>query len=743
MFVRTGLQRFRAVGSQTLVRYASKKTQQQPLIVKKAATGSSRFAAKPKTEIKPEPQAAEQQPEIKSRKPTAAAQPPPTAKPKGRESHSVEPEAVPKAKKTEKKKAKKKENVVRERKVEKRPTVRIPKFINLADLSSLLKLRLQNLQVQMEEMGFEDLDHDHIIDAETASLIVEELGFKPVLEVETNDTASSITSAVPNFVDIVAQEVPEDAPLRPPIVTIMGHVDHGKTTILDYLRKSSVAAGEHGGITQHIGAFAANLGSGKEICFLDTPGHAAFLNMRQRGANVTDIVILVVAADDSVMPQTKEAIKHAQNAGVPIIVAVNKVDRPDADVERVVGDLAANGVDVEAYGGETQVIPVSGLKGTGIDKLEEAIITLSEILEIKSPAEGKAEGWIVESEVKKGVGAVATVLVRRGTLSTGNFIVAGTKWCKVRSLTNDKGKRVKTAGPGIPVEVLGWKELPEAGDEVLTADNEGHAKVTTEGRVLQQAEEQKAKQIEVINKQRKQQRIEQEREAERQERARLGLPEEQAAEIVEDGPNKLSFVVKADVSGSAEAVSDSIQGLGNDDIAASVLYSGVGTITESDVTRAEVANASILAFNLKTPKDVASLAARKNVEIINHSIIYRLLEDVTERLSAQLKPEIKHKVLGEALIKDVFEISVKKSKNIHVAGVRVSNGILNRKAKVKVLRNRKEVYNGSFTSMKHHKDEVNEAKKDTECGLSFDGWTGFEAGDVIQTYEEIVIPRHL
>lgn len=729
-----------------MVRYASKSKRQQPVIVKKAAAGSSRFAAKPKADIKPEPPVAQQPEEMKKKaeRPPPPPPPPPQPKSKANEAPSVEQEIVQKAKKAEKKKAKKKENVVRERKVEKRPTARIPKFINLADLSSLLKLRLQNLQVQMEEMGFEDLSHDHIIDAETASLIVEELGFKPVLEVETNDTSSSSTSILPNFADIVAQEIPDDAPLRPPIVTIMGHVDHGKTTILDYLRKSSVAAGEHGGITQHIGAFAVDLGGGKEICFLDTPGHAAFLNMRQRGANVTDIVILVVAADDSVMPQTKEAIKHAQNAGVPIIVAVNKVDRPDADVERVVGDLAANGVDVEAYGGETQVIPVSGLKGIGIDKLEEAIVTLSEILEIKAPSQGKAEGWIVESEVKKGVGAVATVLVRRGTLSTGNFIVAGTKWCKVRSLTNDKGKRVKTAGPGIPVEVLGWKELPEAGDEVLTADNEGHAKRTTEGRVLQQAEEQRAKQIEAINEQRRQQRIEQEREAERQERARLGLPEEETtAEATEEGPNKLSFVVKADVSGSAEAVADSIQGLGNEDIAASVLYSGVGDITESDVTRAEVANAFILAFNIKTPKDVASVAARKNVEIINHSIIYRLLEDVTERLSAQLKPEIKHKVLGEGLIKDVFEISVKKAKNIQVAGVRVANGVLNRRAKVKVLRNREEVYNGSFSSMKHHKDEVNEAKKDSECGLSFEGWTGFEAGDVIQTYEEIVIPRHL
>ena len=622
--------------------------------------------------------------------------------------------------------------------VQKRPQVTIPKFITVANLAYMFKLRLSDLQRRMRRLGFEETQHDFLLDSETASLIADELGFEVVI----NDKED---------IDIFPAPISQDlstVQLRPPIVTIMGHVDHGKTTILDYLRKSSIAAGEHGGITQHIGAFSVKLpNSDKKICFLDTPGHAAFLNMRQRGANVTDIVILVIAADDSVMPQTKEAIKHAKAAGVPMIVAVNKIDRPDADPEKVIGDLAANEVDVEPYGGDTQVIPVSGLKGTGIDKLEEAILTLSEVLDLRAPAEGNAEGRIIESEVKKGVGAVATVLVRRGTLKPGSFIVAGNTWCKVRSLTSDLGKIVKSAGPSVPVEVLGWKELPDAGDEVLEATNEDHAKRVVENRIEREKQIREAKDIDVINEKRRQLHVEQEIQKRRRERVRLGLPseEEEKSQKSSDGEEKseLKFIVKADVSGSAEAVVDSIVGLGNNLVSASVLYSGVGSVTESDVTRAETANASILAFNLRFSKEAASLAARRHVEIINHAIIYRLLEDVTARLTALLKPEIKHKVLGEALVKEVFEISLKKSKKVVIAGCRVSNGQLTRNALVKVLRNKEIVYIGKFSSMQHHKDEVSEAKKDSECGLSFDDWDKFQSGDVIQTYEEIKIQRHL
>lgn len=619
-----------------------------------------------------------------------------------------------------------------------KPVISLPTFITLSNLADLLKTRLSDLQKLMSSQGFEQTGHDFIIDKETAHLVADELGY----EVAADDSDAAK--------DIFAVPLPEDRsnlPLRPPIVTIMGHVDHGKTTILDYLRKSSVAASEFGGITQHIGAFNVTLASNKKqsICFLDTPGHAAFLNMRQRGANLTDIVVLVVAADDSVMPQTKEAIKHAKSAQVPMIVAVNKCDRPDANPDKVVADLATCDVDVEDYGGETQVVRVSGKTGLGIDKLEESILTLAEMLELRAPNTGNAEGWVLESQVKKGVGSVASVLVRRGTLKPGAFLVAGNVWCKVRSLKNDQGKVVKEAKPGTPVEVLGWKELPSAGDEALQADSEGHAKQVVSNRLVREEQIRAARDIQVINEKRVQMRLDQEKDAQRQERIRMGLPveEESSGQATESGENTLTFIVKADVSGSAEAVRDSIQSLGNDKIKASVLYMGVGDVTETDVSRAQSAQATILTFNVKTPKDVDSVAARSSVKIVNHSIIYRLLEDVTSMLSAQLAPDIKHKVLGEASIREVFSIANKRSKPTKVAGVRVLNGVLARKARVKVLRDGSQVFEGTFSSMKHNKDDVTEAKKDSECGLSFDGWDKFEAGDKIQTYEEIVIPRHL
>ncbi|ANB15091.1 translation initiation factor 2 [Sugiyamaella lignohabitans] len=621
----------------------------------------------------------------------------------------------------------------------KKPVIALPKFVTVTNFADILKLRFTDLQKRMKALGFEDVNHDFIIDEETAHLIADELGYEVVI--------NEIQGA-----DLFAAPLPEDmsgVPLRPPIVTIMGHVDHGKTTVLDYLRKSSVAASEHGGITQHIGAFSVKMVNTKrEICFLDTPGHAAFLNMRQRGANITDIVILIVAADDSVMPQTKEAIKHAKAANVPVIVAINKIDRPDADAEKVLSDLAANGVEIEDYGGDTQTVRVSGKTGQGIDKLEEAILTLSEVLDIRSPPDGKVEGWIIESQMKKGLGSVATVLVRRGTLKPGSVIVAGTKYCKVRMIKNDQGKVVKSAGPGTPVEVLGWKELPEAGDEVLEAESEQLAKQVVENRIARADQIKESQDILAINEKRRQMHLNQLKEQEREERLKLGLPleekmAEQDAEAAEKGSEKINFIIKADVSGSAEAVKDSIEGLGNEDIQASVLYSGVGDVTESDVTRAQTSNAVILTFNVKAPREVMAAASKAKVELMSHTIIYRLLEEVSTMLGSKLKPDIKHKVLGEASIREVFSISTKKSKPLLIAGCKVTNGILTRKSPVKVLRNGKVVYTGAFTSMKHHKDEVKEAKKDSECGISFENWDDFKEGDSIQTFEEIIVPRHL
>lgn len=633
----------------------------------------------------------------------------------------------------------------RSRAQRKRVKVTIPKFITLSNFSNLLSTPLNVLQPKMNRMGFTDLTHDHILDSETAMLIADDLGFDAVAE---EIQGVDLTPAK----DGDDEQIRMKWPLRPPIVTIMGHVDHGKTTILDYLRKSSIAAGEHGGITQHIGAFSVTLNTEngkKRICFLDTPGHAAFLNMRERGANVTDVVVLVVAANDSVMPQTKEAIKHAKAAGVSMIVAVNKCDLEDVNPDKVVSDLSANGVDVEDYGGDTQVVRVSGKTGMGIRELEEAIVTLAEIKELRAPTNGKCEGWVIESQVKKGLGASATVLVRRGTVKPGTYIVAGKTWCKVKSLRDDHGKNVKSAGPGTPVEITGWKTLPEAGDEMLEAGSESVAKQVMENREARAQQEREAQDIVLINEKRKQMHEEQERNKVREERLRMGLSAEVEASTLEELEKSLqhekkivSFIVKADVSGSAEAVADSLEGLGNHEISAHVLYRGVGPVTDTDLSRAEAAQAEILTFNLATERDIRNKAEKKSITITPHKIIYKLLEDVTSKLASQLEPEIKQKVLGEATIRSIFEVTIKK-KTTPVAGCRVTNGLISKKAKVRVLRDREIVYTGTFSSLKHFKDEVEEVKKDTDCGIVFDKFSGFEEGDMIQTYEEIEVPRYL
>jgi translation initiation factor IF-2 len=377
-------------------------------------------------------------------------------------------------------------------------------------------------------------------------------------------------------------------PQRPPVVTIMGHVDHGKTTLLDWLRKSSVAASEHGGITQHIGAFSVPMASGKVITFLDTPGHAAFLSMRQRGANVTDIIILVVAADDSVKPQTVEAIKHAKAAGVPMIVAISKVDKEGSNAERVKQDLARNNVEIEDFGGETQVVGVSGKTGQGMEELEEATITLSEILDMRAPTDGQAEGWVLEGSKKKS-GRVATVLVRRGTLRVGDVIVAGTTWAKIRTLHNEAGIEVASAGPGMPVEVDGWKDQPNAGDEVLQAPDEGKAKGVVAFRAKHAERLKLARDMDAINEAR---RLEQEK----RERVKLAMPEDAVADTkdAEPGIKHMNFIVKADVGGSVEAVLESISALGNQEVRANVLRTGVGKISEFDIEHAAAANGSYI-----------------------------------------------------------------------------------------------------------------------------------------------------
>ena len=476
----------------------------------------------------------------------------------------------------------------------------------------------------------------------------------------------------------------------------MGHVDHGKTTLLDWLRKSSVAASEHGGITQHIGAFSVSMPSGRLITFLDTPGHAAFLDMRQRGANVTDIVILVVAADDSVKPQTLEALKHAQAAKVPIIVAVNKVDKEDADVDRVKQDLARYGVEIEEYGGDTQVVPVSGKTGRGMAELEDAVIALADLLDMRAETDGAAEGWILEATTKK-AGRVATVLVSRGTVRPGDVIVAGSTWARVRTLRDAGGAHVLAAGPGTPVEIDGWREQPSAGEQVLPAESEQQAKDVVDYRIELAERDQMATDMAALNEARRlaQQKLEQE-ELNEKGTGTSATGDTASAVKSQPGVKDVYFVIKADVSGSVEAVLNSVTALGNSEVRPHILRSGVGPVTEFDIEHVATAQGYIISFNTTLEPSMVRLADEAGVQILDHSIIYRLVDDVKAKLSEHLPPIITQRVLGEAEVVRIFEISVKRQGKVPIAGCKVRHGIVTRKGKVRIMRNREMIYNGIF-----------------------------------------------
>ena len=585
----------------------------------------------------------------------------------------------------ERKRQKKKDKAVQRAAAPPTPII-LPEFISIANLAAALRVRSEDFTRKMTELGFEETGNDHVLDAETAGLIATEFNFEPIVDRSESE-------------DLQARPPAEDKsslPARPPVVTIMGHVDHGKTTLLDWLRKSSVAASEHGGITQHIGAFSVSMPSGRIITFLDTPGHAAFLSMRQRGANVTDIVILVVAADDSVKPQTIEAINHAKAAKVPIIVAVNKIDKADANAERVKLDLGRHGVEVEDFGGDTQVVCVSGKTGQGMDELEDAAVALADILDMRAETDGPAEGWVLEATTKK-AGRVATVLVRRGTMRPGDVIVAGNTWARVRSLRNEAGVQVPSAGPGTPVEVDGWREQPAAGDEVLQAPDEQKAKTVVELRLDRAQRIQMATDVAAVNETR---RLEQEK-REREDQPAVTEVDGQETpgppEIVSAGVKEVFFIVKADVSGSVEAVLNSISALGNSDIRAHVLRSGVGPVTEFDVEHAAVAKGHVVAFNTVVDANISRMAEAAGVEILENNIIYRLVDDVKGRLEEQLTPLTTQKVVGEAEVAQVFEINVKGRVSVLVAGCRVRNGVVTRTGKVRVLRDKEVVFDGTFS----------------------------------------------
>jgi translation initiation factor IF-2 len=570
--------------------------------------------------------------------------------------------------------------------------ISLPEYISVANLAGALRLRVEDFVQKLGELGFEDVQNDHILNAEHAGLIAQEYNFEPIFQAQEDD--GDLYPAPP-----LEPEAYAELPARPPVVTIMGHVDHGKTTILDYMRSTSVAATEFGGITQHIGAFSVPLANGKKITFLDTPGHSAFETMRARGANVTDIVVLVVAADDSVMPQTIEAIKHAQAANVPMIVAINKIDKAQADPDAVKLDLGRHGIEIEDFGGDIQAVCVSGKTGQGIPDLEEAISTLSEMLDHRADPAAPVEGWVLEGTTKKS-GRVATVLVRSGTLRQGTALVAGTTWTRVRTLRNEAGAVVKEVGPGMAVEIDGWRDQPIAGDEVLQANDEQHASSVTGLRSEKVDREQMARDMEAINESR---RLEAERRAAEEAAAKAVENGEEVAVAAqkETGPEVVSFIVKGDVSGSVEAVIDSVSALGNAEVSSRILRHGVGAPSEFDISHAADAKGHIINFNTTIPGHVAKLAEEKGVRILDSNIIYRVVENVKDLLSEKLAPKVVQKVTGEVEIAAIFELGLGGRKKMKVAGSKVRNGVVDRGTKARVLRGEKIIHDGK-SSPRHN-----------------------------------------
>jgi translation initiation factor IF-2 len=494
----------------------------------------------------------------------------------------------------------------------------------------------------------------------------------------------------------------------------MGHVDHGKTSLLDALRKTDVVSGEAGGITQHIGAYQVQLKGGQKITFLDTPGHAAFTAMRARGAKVTDLVILVVAADDGLMPQSVEAIAHARAAGVPIIVAVNKIDKGDSNPTRVKSELLQHEIQVEDMGGETLAVEVSATKGTNLDKLEEAILLQAELLDLKANPDRSAEGAVIEAKLDKGRGAVATLLVQRGTLKVGDILVAGSEFGRVRLLINDRGETVQSAGPAMPVEVLGLSGVPEAGDEFVVVDSESRAREVTEYRARKR------------------------REARQATSSRQSL--DQLLKTRKDGEKRLlPLVIKSDVQGSVEAIIGALDKLGTDEVGAQILQSGVGGITESDVILAQASGAAIIGFNVRAANQVRDRAKRDGVEIRYYNIIYNVVDDVKAVLSGMLAPEVRENFLGNAEVLEVFSIS----KVGKVAGCRVTEGVVRRGAKVRLIRDQVVIHEGELSTLKRFKDEVREVQTGQECGMAFAGYQDLAKGDVIECYEVETIQRAL
>jgi translation initiation factor IF-2 len=546
-----------------------------------------------------------------------------------------------------------------------------------------------------------------VIDADTAQLIAEEMGHT-VKRVAASDVEEGLFDVVDDSTDTEP---------RSPVVTVMGHVDHGKTSLLDALRHANVVSGEAGGITQHIGAYqVTSPESGKKITFIDTPGHAAFTAMRARGAKVTDIVVLVVAADDGVMPQTVEAINHAKAAKVPMIIAINKIDKPDAKPERVRTELLQHEVQVESFGGDVVDVEVSAKNKTNLDKLLEMIALQAELLDLKTNAERPAEGTVIEARLDRGRGPVATVLVQRGTLRVGDIIVAGAEMGRVRALINDQGETIDEAGPSVPVEVLGFNGPPEAGDRLAVVENEARARQVTSYRAHQKRENAAAS----ISGMR-------------------GSLEQMMSQLKTSGRKEFPLIIKADVQGSLEAILGSLEKLGTDEVAARILHAGVGGISESDVTLAEGFNAAIIGFSVRANKEAAAAAKRNGIEIRYYNIIYDLVDDIKKAMSGLLAPTLRETMLGNAQILEVFNIS----KVGKVAGCRVTDGSVERGANVRLIRDNVVVHEGKLSTLKRFKDEVKEVQSGQECGMAFENYGDMRVGDVIECYRVETIQRSL
>jgi translation initiation factor IF-2 len=590
-----------------------------------------------------------------------------------------------------------KEKLVRE--------VTVPEAITIQELANRMSERAVDVIKLLMKQG-QMLKITDTIDADTAQLVAEELGHS-VRRVAESDVEEGLFDAA----DDPAKMLP-----RPPVVTIMGHVDHGKTTLLDAIRATNVAAGEAGGITQHIGAYQVTSPLGAKITFIDTPGHAAFTSMRARGAKVTDVVVLVVAADDGVMPQTVEAIQHARVAKVPMIVAINKIDKPDARPERVRTELLQYEVQVESLGGDVLDVEVSATKKTNLDKLLETLGLQTEILDLRADPDRAAEGTVIEAKLDRGRGPVATVLVQRGTLQGGDIVVAGAEWGRVRALVSDTGETVTAAGPSTPVEVLGFNGTPEAGDRLAVVDSEARAREVTEYRSRQKREKMAARAT-----------------------GMRGSLEQMMSQLKAAGRKEFPLLIKGDVQGSVEAIVGALEKLGTSEVAARIILAGVGGISESDITLAEASGAAVIGFNVRAYKEAREMAERDGVEIRYYNIIYDLVDDVKKAMSGLLAPTLRETVLGNAVMLEIFNIS----KVGKIAGCRVTDGTVERGANVRLIRDNVVIHEGRLSQLKRFKDDAREVLAGQECGMAFENYQDMRAGDTIECYRVESVQRSL